>query len=140
MRCSRVEVNTSFKVWVQTQENTRYISNSCDCNARFMKKNQKTEMFQHFCTVDLAMSKIINLAKKGTKWASKYGIFSKKLPEKKQLFRGTRITVSIKACLAHWNMPQFKHSTEAIYYYCRFESTNNAFSNCYISETKKATR
>ena len=48
-------------------------------------------------------------------------------------------TVSIKACLAHWNMPQIKHSTEAICYYCRFESTNYAFSNCDISETKKAT-
>ena len=48
-------------------------------------------------------------------------------------------TVSIKACLAHWNMPQIEHSTEAVCYYCRFELTNYAFSNCDISETKKDT-
>ena len=53
--------------------------------------------------------------------------------------RNSLATVSIKACLAHWNMPQIKHSTEAVCYYCRFESTNYAFSNCDISETKKDT-
>ena len=47
-------------------------------------------------------------------------------------------TATKNAYLAQIISPEIKLSTEAIFYYKRFESTDSQFSNCDISESKRA--